>query len=190
MRNTLLLIISLVAFGSFLIGVNVGKKVAFEEIKLSDITPTLTAVNITNSPPISPITPISPTNNETMKPSNNGFSTYTNQTCGFSFTYHGSYIKEESNNNATVINLDPDNPDDKISATCQKDIPRPPLSDNKIENIEIDGIAAKLYHDAYMKDGSPRDEVIVKLPNREEDLFIAGYGKTFNQILTTLKFIR
>ena len=61
------------------------------------------------------------------------------------------------------------------------------LSEN-IESIIIDGQPATLYHDIN-SDSSPRDEVIVKHPFRDEEVIIAGYGNNFQHALASFKFV-
>ncbi len=79
--------------------------------------------------------------------------------------------------------------------TCQKDIPRSSLPPNKIETLTISdstGVAsteAKLYHDSSPKDGTLIDILIFTHPKNKMDVFIAGYGETFNQIIQTITLL-
>ena len=75
-----------------------------------------------------------------------------------------------------------------IALACAEKIPIPPVKAENIESIIVDGQPATLYHDTN-SDSSPRDEVIVKHPSRDEEVIIAGYGNNFQQALASFKFV-
>jgi hypothetical protein len=82
-----------------------------------------------------------------------------------------------------------------VAVTCQDEIPRPPLTSDKIEvqvlynESQTASATARLYHDATAKDGTPIDELIFRHPKTGMDVFIAGFGKTFDAILQSIQLI-
>ena len=98
-------------------------------------------------------------------------------------------MDQKSRNNSSTIITDPDNPEAAIVTTCQSEIPKPPLPPEKIEDIVLDGVPARLYHDSSSKDGSPRDEVIVTHPVLNHEIIIAGFGPAFDQAVSSFKFL-
>lgn len=124
------------------------------------------------------------------KISNSGVSTYTDRTCGFTFSYPGGYLSSNTTNGKSSIFTDPNDETHSIVTACEDEIPKPPLTDNLIENIELDGVPTKLYHDTSSKDGTPRDEVIVMHPTNGKEIIIAGFGSSYNAALASFKFIR
>lgn len=185
-KGTVIFLFVLAITASLLLGINVGKKLGISQI--TDNTSPMLSASI--QPPTITIT-LTPTQkatpSATMKKST-GITTYTDASCGFSFSYPGSFMKSKSVNGQATIITDPDDEKATIAATCAASIPRPPVSSDKIESITLDKVAATLYHDTN-SDGSPRDEVIVKNPNNNLEIIIAGYGETFKQTLTSFKFI-
>jgi len=182
-KNTALFLILLALLATLLLGINIGKKLATSQY-LAQFAPTPTPfIQPTTIPPLKPTVSLTPlaVKSET--------STYTDRSCGFTISYIGSYLEQKTENYKSTIITDPDNPDQTIVSTCQQEIPAPPLPPEKIEDIVLDGVPAKLYHDASSKDGTPRDEVIVKHPNLNHEIIIAGYGQAFNDALASFKFI-
>lgn len=175
----LLFILSITAF--LLIGINLGKKIG-----KNDSVP-----NVSISPTLLPTTQLilSPTSTATTS-ANSETSTVTDQTCGFRLTFPGSYLRQKTENNQSQIFTNPDKPDEGVATACQEEIPKPPLTADKIESIILDGEAATLYHDQNAKDGTPRDEVIVKHPVKKMEIIIAGYGTIFREALSSFKFLR
>ena len=82
----------------------------------------------------------------------------------------------------------PDNPKESLAFACAVSIPKPPLTADKIEAITLDKQAGLYYHDK-TPEGLPRDEVIVKNPNNDMEVIIAGYGETFKIAIKSFKFI-
>ncbi len=186
-RATFIFIFFLSLICVFLLGINVGKKIQQTQFAPTP-QPTTTPPTPTLQPPTA--TPTAGFVSPTKKPSANtsGTSTYTNRSCGFTFSYPGSYLNQKSVNEYSLILTEPDNEKSVIATTCAEKLPRPPVSSDKIESISLDGVAAILYHDQN-EDGSPRDEVIVKHPQRNLEIIIAGYGETFQAVLTSFRFL-
>lgn len=191
-KTTLIFIFSLAIIATLLIGINIGKNLNLSSEELASSTsPTLTLVPSQNP---------SPTIAKTVTGS--GFieskiyttkeesstTTFTNGSCGFQFSYPGSYIHEQTQNQNSVIFVNPNNQDELIAAFCAENIPRPPVSPENIEAIILDGQPANLYHDQDQK-GNPRDEIIVRHPKNGLEIIIAGYGEVFQNVLSSFKFL-
>ncbi len=175
-RNTFIVISVLAVIAALVVGVNVGKGMNTGQTTLP--TPAVTPEEI--SP-----TPISPS-----------LTTYTNTNCGISFDYPANFMKQEvassASTSAGAVFADPQNTGSTsgvIVFTCQKDIPRPPLLATSIETILIGSTSAKLYHDTNAKDGSPTDKLIVRHPKTGLDIFLAGLGTTFRQVVASIKIL-
>lgn len=167
-RNTYLLVIVLAICAALLIGVNIGKRLQKQPSAPPPVqTPTPT-----------PGTPIQ---------------TYMDTFCGFSLSYPASFTILENASGSAILNNAADKTQ-SITLTCQKAIPRPPLSADKIETLTIPivngaSVSAKLYHDSSAKDGTPIDAVIFRHPTNGMDGFIAGYGNAFNAAIKTLQIL-
>jgi len=181
-KNTLIVIIFLSLLAALLLGINIGKRLAVSQY-LTQFAPSPTSLQ--PSPTDTP-TPIP----QSGLPAQTGTSAYTDKSCGFTISYTGSYLEQKNENSASTIITDPDNPNATIVSTCQEEIPKPPLPPEKIISLTLDGVPAKLYHDASSRDGSPRDEVIVRHPTLNHEIIIAGFGPTFNDAVASFKFIR
>ncbi len=184
-KGTLIFLFILAILAAFLIGINVGKNISKQQFSNEAIE------QLSNQPSPSPtliLTPTIASPSATRTPKTTGTSTFTDRTCGFSFSYPGSFLRQETENAQSIIFTDPDDPNAAIATTCTASIPRPPVSSDKIEAITLGGVGAILYHDQN-KDGTPRDEVIVKNPNNDMEIIIAGYGDTFQKALTSFKFL-
>jgi hypothetical protein len=119
-----------------------------------------------------------------------GLSTFTDKTCGFSFSYPGGYLSSNTTNGQSTILTNPNNANESIVTACEAEIPKPPLTPDKLEEITIDGLPTFLYHDSSSKDGTPRDEIIVKHPTNGKEIIVAGYGQAFNATIASFKFIK
>lgn len=167
-RNTYLLVSLLAVFAALVVGINLGRKFS-APIPATTTTPQPT---------------LQPTPSTILIP-------YTNNVCGFSVEYPDTLTLLDSASGSAVL-TDRTNAGDAIAITCQKDIPRSPLPQELIEPVGVwnsdhtASIAAKLYHDASAKDGTPMDVLIFRHPKTGLDVFLAGYGPVFNQILSTL----
>ena len=90
--------------------------------------------------------------------------------------------------------IDSQNASNSVALACQEEIPRPPLTLENIEEVTListsgASISGSLYHDASAKDGAPVDELIFTHPTTGLDVFLAGFGATFQQILSSLKVL-
>lgn len=183
-KKTLFVLASLAVLASLLLGINIGKRLGKSQY--------LTQTQIPITPTLIPTIYLSPTPmfiRPTQVALDPNLSTYRDETCGFTISYKGSYLEQKTENYHSTIITDPESPDNPIVSTCQDEIPKPPLVEERIEDIILDGVPTKLYHDASSKDGTPRDEVIVKHPTRNHEIIIAGYGPSFNQAIASFKFI-
>lgn len=188
-KGTIILLFILFIIASLLLGINIGKKIgpSIPETPVVNTQPTIT--NQQSTITLIPTPEVSATLSATPVKKTAGTSTFTDQTCGISFSYPGSYLKQKSTNGESTIFTDPGNPDTAIAVACAISIPRPPVLSDKIESITVAKIAATLYHDK-TPNGDPRDEVIVKNPYNDMEVIIAGYGPTYQTILKNLQFIQ
>lgn len=172
-RNTFLLVAVLAVFAALVIGVNFGKRMGSN----GDTQVQRVPVSISPSPQSIPST--APSSNEH----------YTNQYCGVTFEYPSTLkIVEGASNSAVFANTE--NPSESVLFTCQKDIPKPPLTLDNIESLTISSISAKLYHDVSEKDGVKVDKLIVRNPYNGFDIFLAGTGNAFTQIISSINFLQ
>jgi hypothetical protein len=167
-RNTYLFVIFLAVFAALVVGVNIGRK--------------LTAV------PNPPAAPSNPTPIPTLTPLN-----YTNSVCGFTLAYPAT-LTMMGNTTTSAILANAKDAKQSVAIACQKDIPRPALTPANIETILIPNpggatVSASLYHDSSAKDGSPIDELIFRNPKNGIDIFIAGIGDSYNQIIRTVELL-
>ncbi|MBI5019411.1 hypothetical protein HZB58_04015 [Candidatus Gottesmanbacteria bacterium] len=165
-KNTLLLASLLAVIASLLVGFNVGRGMSQSAV-----------------PEASPSPKLTPTPTLTY---------LTESSCGVSFQYPNTLTPMESSGSGLILaNLT--SPESSIVMVCQEEIPRVPLAPNLMESTSIRAatgtatVAATLYHDLSAKDGSPIDKLIFTHPKTGLDVFIAGYGATFNQLITSLK---
>jgi hypothetical protein len=173
-RNTYLLVLFLAVFATLIVGVNLGRGLAGKQTEVPKITP--------KPMPTVPAVPTITLN------------TYTNTVCGFSLQYPNTLTKLETATGSALL-VDTTTKAQSLAIACQKEIPRPPIPADKIETRQLANsantasISARLYHDASAKDGTPMDSLIFRVPKSGLDAFIAGYGETYDQILTTVKLI-
>lgn len=111
--------------------------------------------------------------------------TYTSDTCGITFSYPDKLSKLDTQ--GAVVFVDSTDTNKSVAVVCQKDIPRPPLADDKMENIAIGSVKATIYHDASAKDGTPMDKLIFTHPKNKLDIYVSGYGDSFTTVVTSLK---
>ena len=115
---------------------------------------------------------------------------YISSSCGVSFSYPDSVAVEESATDAKgAVFTNKSNPKDMVVLTCQKDIPKPPLTAQNSEDRLIGNVSAKLYHDTSQKDGTQVDALLFTHPKSQLDVFIGGYGTTFNTMIQSLKIL-
>ena len=166
-RNTYLLVTLLAVFAALLVGVNVGKKLG---VQPGAVLPTPTA---SVNPPVSPTPKLA---------------LYSDPYCGISLNYPDSFTKLASATGGAML-VDTANTKNSIAVACQEDIPRPALGPESIETVRIGTISGVLYHDTSLKDGTPIDSLIFTHPGNKKDVYIAGLGPMFQQILTTLQVL-
>jgi len=195
LKNTYYLILFLSILAALIIGLNIGKGMQNKE----------TGNNATIAPPQMTDTPTpSPTASSVFQTSTESAQlksatsssevqkgkTYTNTACGITLSYPDTVTTEESSTETQgVIFTNKSNPKDMVVLTCQKDIPKPPLSLQNIEDTMIGNVAAKLYHDTSQKDGTQVDALIFTHPKTKLDVFIGGYGQVFNTIIQSIKIL-
>jgi len=166
-KNTLLLVILLAVVAALVVGVQIGR----------GINPSLS-----QSPSPTPL-PATPT------PELPSLLSYTNTFCGFSFSYPSSHTLTSGASGSAVLS-DATSPQNPILMTCQADIPRPPLIEDRIQDASIAGVIdAKIYHDASPQDGTPISALIFNNPNNGLDIFISGIGSAFTQVISSVQIL-
>lgn len=161
-RNTFYFIVILGIFAAIVVGVNIGRSTLSTPNQSQTTEPTQTLTT--------------PTPELVL---------YQSKQCGISFSYPDKFNKIDiETGGATLVNKE--NTNESIILVCQKDIPRVALADDKIEQKTIGTVSAFLYHDTSQKDGSPLDKLIFLHPTLKKDVYLAGFGETFNEILSSL----
>jgi hypothetical protein len=194
LKNTYYLILFLSVLAALVIGLNIGKKI--QQPTINNETIQQSEISLTPTPPTIDSEPIqsstSSSINKSASPSGvvlkNGL--YTSASCAVSFAVPATIDIEESATDAKgAVFTNKTNPTDMMVLTCQKDIPRPPLTSQNIENFSIGTVAGKLYHDSSQKDGTKVDALIFTHPKTKLDVFLGGYGSTFNTLIQSLKIL-
>ncbi len=163
-RNTYVIVLFLGIVAALVVGVNIGRS----------INPTPPQVAVPVTPTVTPQPTIA------LLP-------FTNPECGFSLSYPSSLTLTKGSSGSAVLS----NSSETILMACQEDIPRPPLTQERIEEATIAGVInAKIYHDASPKDGTQIDALIFTNPNNGLDVFISGLGPTFTQIISSIQLTR
>lgn len=168
-RNTFLFVSILAVFAALVVGVNIGKRMT--RLPEVSVTPTIAPTPTTVSPLI-----------------------YRNEVCGISLAYPSTMTKLENASGSAVF-TDPEASTSAVLLTCQKDIPRIPLPLNRIETMVLfdetktASVATRLYHDASLKDGTPVDKLIFHNPKTGVDVFLAGFGSVFEQIISSIRIL-
>lgn len=172
-RNTYLLVVFLAVFAALVVGVNLGKRLSPSSNTSATITPMPSKADAPSIP-----TTIA----------------YTNSACGFSLEYPESLTRMEGATwSAFLVNAQDEN--GSVAIACQQEIPRPPLTADNIEarvvynEAKTASASARLYHDASAKDGTAIDELIFRHPKTGMDIFIAGFGEIFDQVIATVKLL-
>ncbi len=174
-KGTIIVLSVLAVIAVLLFGINLGKK--------------LNSVSNTPQPTITQTTQPTVTTEQKATTDTNATSTFTDETCGYTFSYPGSYIRQKTSNQKSVIYVDASNPKISIAASCAPTLPRPAVEEEGQEMVTLDGVNGILYHD---KDpyGNPRDDIFVKHPTNGMEIVITGYGETFDQVRSSFRFIR
>ncbi|HCM81967.1 TPA: hypothetical protein DIS60_01200 [Patescibacteria group bacterium] len=204
LKNTYYLILVLSILAALILGLNIGKR-----MQQTKSNPDQTQNTIQEESPTSaPITLDTTNSTSSLSGINNagsesGFlknaapsggtakgTLYTSKSCGVSFSYPDTVMVEESTTDAKgAVFTNKSNPTDMVVLTCQKDIPKPPLPSQNIEDRLIGTTPAKLYHDTSQKDGTRVDALLFTHPKTKLDVFIGGYGTTFNTLIQSLKIL-
>jgi hypothetical protein len=204
LKNTYYLILLLSVLAALVVGLNIGKKM--QQSQNAQGNPQNTELEkIPTSTPIildtaNQTSSLSATNypssssgllkNATSSGATTKGTLYTSPSCGVTLIYPDTVTLEESSTQTYgAVFTNKINPTDMVVLTCQKDIPKPPLSTQNIENIMIGNVAAKLYHDTSAKDGTKVDALIFTNPKTKLDVFVGGYGSVFNAIIQSLKIL-
>lgn len=77
-----------------------------------------------------------------------------------------------------------------VLIACAPEIPGIPLPPEKISDIMVDGVAGKLYHDASAADGTPEDDVRVRVPMDDMDVSVRGTPGFVSEVVGVLKWAK
>lgn len=168
-RNTYILVSVLAVIAALLIGVNIGRQFWEPQTVQPQATPTST---IFPSPSVA---------------TTSAMKTYRNEFCNVSFDYPVRLtVLENASGSAAFTGA---SAEEGVLLTCQKSIPRPALDEDRIEDVRIGSVAAKLYHTQSASDGSAIDSLIFRHPATRLDVFLAGTGELFRTLITTLRLL-
>lgn len=167
-RNTYLVVSGLAVIAALVVGVNMGRKFA------------LPVPALPTSPTVTPSLAQSKAVAATTKP-------YRNAICKVAFDYPGTLTVLENASGSAAFSGS--GGDDGILLTCQKDIPRPAMTQENTEDIRIGSVSAKLYHTQEASDGAAIDSLIFRHPATRLDVFLAGTGEAFRKLITTLTIL-
>lgn len=174
-RNTYTLVVALAILSALLMGIQIGRSMKPQQPEPSPLT-------IQPTPSIRlPIPTV--TSNKT----------YTDKTCGVSLLYPDRMEIIETSNSGILI-TNPKDTKESILVICQNDIPRVPLPPEAITSVTLNigtvaTVSAKIYHDSSQKDGSRIDRLIFTHPKSRMDVLVAGFGKTFDEIIQSIHVI-
>lgn len=163
-RNTYLLVSVLAVITALVIGVNIGRK-----------TKTLDVIQPQPLPTLKP---------DVIVPA---AKQYRNSFCRVEFAYPDTLTVFENASGSAAFTGSVAG--DGILLTCQKDIPRPAITQENIEDIQIGSVAAKLYHTQSDKDGTPIDSLIFRHPGTKLDVFLAGSGEAFRKLISSVSLL-
>lgn len=176
-KNTIIVIIILAVVASLLIGINLGRKIGKVQT-LTNPSPSAVLVEIPSPSPSVDAQPSPPPKTSVL---------YSLKGCGISFAYDTEYTLQIASRGAQLTHATDAN--NKISIACQADIPRPPLTEERIEDATIAGVQTVIYHDASAKDGLPLDAVIFTHPKNKLDIAILGFGEAYDRLLQTVEIL-
>ncbi|HUT22016.1 MAG TPA: hypothetical protein VMX18_01250 [Candidatus Bipolaricaulota bacterium] len=118
---------------------------------------------------------------------------YENNQFGFKMQYPAGWqVKEEAVDvGHAALNVTFSRNGESVDLVLQKDIPRPALADENIsKKVLPSGLVLTVYDDTSAVDGAPMTKAFLDLPDSDYDLYLAGSGKTVNQMYQTLELIQ
>jgi len=169
-KNTLLFSSMLAVIAALLVGFNLGRSFPKQDTEDTQPSPT-------------PLTSPTPT------------IAYLRATaCGIAFQYPNSLTPIESSDSGTIYASTSD-PDATVLVLCQNEIPRIPLTPDKMEARTLRAatgsatVSDTLYHDASAKDGTPIDKLIFTHPKTGLDVLIGGIGPIYQQFIASISLL-
>lgn len=162
-RNTYLLVSFLAVIAALIVGVNIGR---------------------TPSPSPTPQVPTQITGIPSPTPVAPQVRTYNNATCRVRFEYPDTFTQLESASQAAAFRGPKDG--EGLLFTCQKDIPRPSVTEENMESVRISSVSGTIYHTMSTGDGTVIDSLIIRHPATKLDIFLAGSGQIFKDVVSTL----
>lgn len=165
-RNTYLFVSFLAVIAALLVGVNIGR------------------VTSTSS------TPQEPTQMTGIpSPTSSGLQVkaYNNAYCRVRFEYPDTFTQLESASQAAAFRGPKDG--EGLLFTCQKDIPKPSVTEENTEDVRIGSVSGTIYHTRSTKDETVIDSLIIRHPATKLDIFLAGSGQVFKDVVSSLTLI-
>ena len=167
-RNTLLLVGTLAVIAALLLGINIGRRFQSTNGNTTALTPSV--------PPV-----------PSGSPAAAQVKSYVNAFCKIGFDYPaGLTVLENASGSAALSGK---SAEEGILLTCQKDIPRPPSSEGDSEDLRIGSVSATLFHTRTASDGASIDSLIFRHPATRLDVFLAGSGETFRNLISTIQLL-
>lgn len=109
---------------------------------------------------------------------------FLNTDCGIVFKYPADFKMEEASMSGRLSRGN-----EAIDFICGANLPKPLVSDDKIEEASVAGQKATLFHDTSTADGSPLDVYTFVHPQKKIDVTLIGYGDTFNSFIKELTIV-
>jgi len=178
-KNTYLLLTALAIFAALIVGINIGKNFQPKTppIATTDEQSSSSTIEQSNNSSIP-----SPTPDLIMHQ-------FISKECAIEFSYNKDFQYKEPATGSAVFSNTKDETD-LFAFVCQKNIPRPALTKENIEEFKVGSISAKLYHDTNAKDGTPMDKFIFTNPKNKLDIFLSATNKDTLQSLISSIIIK
>lgn len=168
-RNTAILLVVLTLVTAFVMGIRVNRKL----YPTPPASPNPSSVFANPSP-----TPVDAPQNDVLN--------HENADCGIAFSYPTSF-QVKTGANATT--LKDESTGEEINILCGASLPKPPLTQDKIETASAAGQQALVYHDASARTGNPIDVVMFTHPTNMLEVAVIGIGEVFNQLVASVRIM-
>ncbi|OGK09556.1 hypothetical protein A2767_06010 [Candidatus Roizmanbacteria bacterium RIFCSPHIGHO2_01_FULL_35_10] len=114
---------------------------------------------------------------------------YWDPDCSFSLVFDGQISEDRSEGYKKVFFASIKPPLENITISCRKNIPRPDVPQENIEEYTLDGQKGTLYRNEVSEGGMMRDTVIIQHPDKDFEISISGSGDFFYKNLPNFGFI-
>jgi hypothetical protein len=133
-----------------------------------------------------------PTPSITVAPTPVSILPYTSASCGVSLLYPSNLTPVESTTSGTAF-VDTIHPNQSVVLDCKPTIPPFAVTPDNVESVTVHSaggtatISGKIYHTTAAQDGSHVDKLVVLNAKKGVDVYLGGYGATYQQIIQSLK---